>query len=259
MINSTDFTKSEQYTLSIRLSTDGFSFSIFDPTHEGELPVERWKTDPSVSLTANLKRFLQEYQELKNPFKAVNIIIDTDRYLFIPLELFEDDDIETLFYHSHPQRDNEIINYHIFNSANLVVAFAADKSAQNTLKEIFSNARFVAGVVPAFEHFNGRSRLGNTEKLYVSLHKKRLDIFAFDRGKLLMANSFKASETEDMLYYILFAWKTLGLDQTRDELHLTGENKRREQLTRQLKGFIKQVFILPADKDIDLQTITECV
>ncbi|WP_349832949.1 DUF3822 family protein, partial [Bacteroides fragilis] len=31
-----DFGKSEQYTLSIRLSTDGFSFSVFNPLGDGE-------------------------------------------------------------------------------------------------------------------------------------------------------------------------------------------------------------------------------
>ena len=32
-----DFGKSEQYTLSIRLSTDGFSFSIYNPIHDSSL------------------------------------------------------------------------------------------------------------------------------------------------------------------------------------------------------------------------------
>ena len=32
-----DFTKSKQYTLSIRLSTDGFSFSIYNPIHDDQL------------------------------------------------------------------------------------------------------------------------------------------------------------------------------------------------------------------------------
>ncbi|WP_277112433.1 DUF3822 family protein, partial [Bacteroides stercorirosoris] len=31
MIETIDFSRSEQYTLSIRLSADGFSFSVFNP------------------------------------------------------------------------------------------------------------------------------------------------------------------------------------------------------------------------------------
>jgi polyribonucleotide nucleotidyltransferase len=39
MIETTDFNKSEQYTLSIRLSTDGFSFSVFNPLGDMDFKV----------------------------------------------------------------------------------------------------------------------------------------------------------------------------------------------------------------------------
>ena len=50
-----DFTKSKQYTLSIRLSTDGFSFSIYNPIHDDSLSIIEKEIDTSLSLTANLK------------------------------------------------------------------------------------------------------------------------------------------------------------------------------------------------------------
>ena len=55
MIETIDFSKSEQYTLSIRLSADGFSFSVFNPLGEGELSFFDRKVEESLSLTANLK------------------------------------------------------------------------------------------------------------------------------------------------------------------------------------------------------------
>ena len=36
MTERIDFTKSEQYTLSIRLSADGFSFSIYNPLTDND-------------------------------------------------------------------------------------------------------------------------------------------------------------------------------------------------------------------------------
>jgi len=56
MIETIDFSKSEQYTLSIRLSADGFSFSIFNPLNENELFFFDRKVEESLSLTANLKQ-----------------------------------------------------------------------------------------------------------------------------------------------------------------------------------------------------------
>ena len=50
-----DFTKSKQYTLSIRLSTDGFS-SIYNPINDNSQSLFEKEVDTSLSLTANLKK-----------------------------------------------------------------------------------------------------------------------------------------------------------------------------------------------------------
>ena len=70
MAQPIDFNKSEQYILSIRLSTDGFSFSIFNPLGEGRFSFHKHGVDDSLSLTANLKQAFRETDWLKNPFKS---------------------------------------------------------------------------------------------------------------------------------------------------------------------------------------------
>ena len=75
MIETTDFTKSEQYTLSIRLSTDGFSFSIFNPLGDGELSFHEHQVDTSLSLTANLKQAFREVEWLNHSFRRVNVLM----------------------------------------------------------------------------------------------------------------------------------------------------------------------------------------
>lgn len=74
-IENIDFTNTEQYTLSIRLSTDGFSFSVYNPLQEGESFLSEWSIETSLSLTANLKRVFQESELLKHAYKRVNLII----------------------------------------------------------------------------------------------------------------------------------------------------------------------------------------
>lgn len=75
MIETTDFNKSEQYTLSIRLSTDGFSFSVFNPLGDGEFSYYDRAVDESFSLTANLKQTFRELAWLERPFRRVNVLM----------------------------------------------------------------------------------------------------------------------------------------------------------------------------------------
>lgn len=258
MIETTDFSKSEQYTLSIRLSADGFSFSVFNPLADGNLSFFERKVDDSLSLTANLKQTFREIEWLNHPYRRVNVLMADKRFTFIPLEFFEDEQAEVIFYHNHPQRENELVQYNILPKNNIVVLFGMDKSTCSFLREQYPDIKFYSQASPFIEFFASKSRLGNSRKMYAHLRKDAVDIFTYERGRLLLANSFACKETNDRLYYLLYIWKQLGMEQERDELHLTGELSDKEQLLPELRKFIRQVFIMNPATNLDLQAINLC-
>lgn len=258
MIETTDFSKSEQYTLSIRLSADGFSFSVFNPLTDGDLSFFEHKVDESLSLTANLKQTFREIEWLNHPYRRVNVLMADKRFTFIPLEFFEDEQAEVVFYHNHPQRENELVQYNILPKNNIVVLFGMDKSTCSFLREQYPDIKFYSQASPFIEFFATKSRLGNSRKMYAHLRKDAVDIYAYERGRLLLANSFACKETNDRLYYLLYIWKQLGMEQERDELHLTGELSDKEQLLPELRKFIRQVFIMNPAANLDLQAINLC-
>lgn len=254
----TDFSKSEQYTLSIRLSTDGFSFSVFNPMGDGELSFFDREVDEGLSLTANLKQTFREVEWLNRPYRRVNILMADKRFAFIPLEFFEDEQAEIVFYHNHPKRENELVQYNILHKNNIVVLFGMDKSACTFLREQYPDAKFYSQASSFIEFFSMKSRLGNCRKMYVHLRKDAIDVYGYERGRLLLANSFACKETADRIYYLLYIWKQLGFEQERDEMHLTGELSDKEALLSELRKFIRQVFIMNPATNLDLQAITTC-
>lgn len=254
----TDFSKSEQYTLSIRLSTDGFSFSVFNPMGDGELSFFDREVDEGLSLTANLKQTFREVEWLNRPYRRVNILMADKRFAFIPLEFFEDEQAEIVFYHNHPKRENELVQYNILHKNNIVVLFGMDKSACTFLREQYPDAKFYSQASSFIEFFSMKSRLGNCRKMYAHLRKDAIDVYGYERGRLLLANSFACKETADRIYYLLYIWKQLGFEQERDELHLTGALHDKEQLLPELRKFIRQVFIMNPSTNLDLQAIISC-
>ena len=258
MIEKTDFSKSEQYTLSIRLSTDGFSFSIYNPLGNGTFSFYERAVDPSLSLTANLRQALREEEWLGSSFRRVNVLMANKRFTFIPLEFFEDEQIETVFYHNHSRQENELVQYNILRNNNIVVLFGMDKSTCSLLCEQYPNIRFYSQASPFIEYFATKSRLGNCRKMYVHLRKETVNIYTYERGRLTFANLFACKEVNDRIYYILYIWKQLGMEQERDELHLTGELSDKEQLLPELRKFIRQVFIMNPAANLDLQAIHLC-
>ena len=247
-----------EVTLSIRLSTDGFSFSIFNPLGDGEVSFYEREVDDSLSLTANLKQTFREVEWLNFSFRRVNVLMANKRFTFIPLEFFEDEQVETVFYHNHPKQENELVQYNILHKNNIVVLFGMDKSTCSLLREQYPNIRFYSQASPFIEYFATKSRLGNCRKMYVHLRKEAVDIYTYERGRLTFANAFACKEANDRIYYILYIWKQLGMEQERDELHLTGELSDKEQLLPELRKFIRQVFIMNPATNLDLQAINLC-
>ena len=127
--NKIDFSKSEQYTLSIRLSTDGFSFSIYNPIHESSLSFFEKEINASLSLTANLKQIFRETDFLALPYKKVNILMADKRFTHVPAAFFEEDQAEILFYHNHSPKENEVVLHNVLPRNNMTVIFGMDKSA----------------------------------------------------------------------------------------------------------------------------------
>lgn len=246
------------HTLSIRLSTDGFSFSIYNPTQDATVSLHEKEINPSLSLTANLKLVFRELDFLSDTYRKVNLLMADKRFTLIPLELFEDDQSEMMFNHNHTKRENEIIQYNILKKNNTVVLFGMDKSAHQLLCEQFPEAKFYSQSSILIEYFTVKSKLGNNRKMYASIRGNAIDFYCFEHGHLILANSCECKVTADRVYYLLYIWKQLGFDQERDELHLTGMLTDKDNLMKDLRKFILKVFIMIPETNIDMQAIQIC-
>lgn len=254
-----DFTKSEQYTLSIRLSADGFSFSVHHPSNADDFFYAEYPVNVSYSMTANLKKMIAATEALKHSYGQTNILIDSQRFTTVPFDLFEDEQTEELFYHNFRKKENETVVCNILGKSNIALLFGMDKHAHQLLGEQFPNARIFACVSPLIEHFIQKSREGNNRKLYAHFQPNQMNLFAYDKGKLLLVNTFNCKQTSDQVYYILYVWQQLGFSQEKDQLCLTGKMGNPEDLLTELNKFLRQVNLLPmSDLPFDIQTLMTC-
>ena len=255
-----DFSKSEQYTLSIRLSADGFSFSIHRPQEDAEPFFMTYPVNASYSMTANVKEMLAATEALKHPYKKVNILIDTQRFTPVPFDLFEDEQTEALFHHNFSKGNNEVVLCNILGKSNVALLFGMDKHTHQLLGEHFPNARFFACASPLTEHFTLKSREGNCRKVYAHFRKNVMEIFAFDRNRLLLLNSFGCRHLADKVYYLLYVWQQLGFSQENDQLWLAGTMEEKEELLTELRKFLRQVSVMqsPYNLPFDMQTLMIC-
>lgn len=266
MAERIDFTRSEHYTLSIRLSADGFSFSVHTPREESQPFFETWQVDASCSMTANAKRMLEETEVLKHNFGHVQVLYESPRFTAVPLELFDDEQTEALFYHNFPQDSNETVICNMLGECGVALLFGMDQHVHQLLEEHYPAARFFSAHSPLIVRFAQKSRWGANRKLFAYLRRQTLQVFAFDKGRLLLANSFSCQQTADRLYYLLYIWQQLGFSQEQDELHLIGEPTVPDELVESLRDYLRQVSVISPSMDLnrtevmpyDFKTFLQC-
>lgn len=237
-----DYKKSEQYILSIRLSADGFSFVIYNPQHYCFLESITKKTDNSISLLANFKQAYQEIDFLSYKYKQVYVLVVDKRFTFVPLEIFEEDHKQEVFYYNFPQKDNELVCSNVLVNNDCVVLFGLDKNYYTFINEKHPNTAYFSQSVALTEYFSVKSRAVRLKQIFACLRGNCVDLYCFDHGRVSLINSYgDCNQPADMSYYILYVWKQLSMDQLTDELYVLGETTGKDELLEILKNFIKEV------------------
>lgn len=236
-----DLTKSEQYILSIRLSAGGFSFSIHNPTTDRVLYFRHKEVDPSLSLTINLKQAFRENSFLLNSFQRVDVIMESKRFTLLPTAFYQEEQATPYFYYNHSHRENEKILSNRLPKYGITVLFGIDKSVHSFLQKNYPNLHTYSQITPLLEHFSTKSRTGHTQKMYAHLRKKAIDVYCFERSTLQLVNTLGCTTVDDAIYYLLYTWKNLNMNQEEDELYILGEYPEKNRLLEELRRFVLQV------------------
>ena len=73
-------------------------------------------------------------------------MLASKRFTIVPLDLFEEEQADLLFYHNHQKRENETVIYNILKKNNVVIVFGIDRSAYSFLTEQYPEARFLFSI-----------------------------------------------------------------------------------------------------------------
>ena len=245
-----DFNHTKKYTLSIRLSTDGFCFAVHDPQADNQYAYQPYSIDPMKLLAANLKAALKEVDMLKHTYAKVNVLVAGVDYTIVPKEYYAESCERELYVQNFPQTSaTTVVQHNFVGDEQAVVLFGVEHSLHQCLTERFAKAEVYASVSPLVDYGIEKSYAGGRRYCLAYLRKHDVDILCFGDGTLLFANTFSSRDTSDMLYFLLNTWQVLGLSQTEDTLHVAGASRNAKKLVKELERFIKTIHIIrPAEE-----------
>ena len=232
--------------LTIRIGNNTLSFTITDKAN-AERPVqyEPYVVKSGISMAANLREAFKTFsREFDLP--TARVMINTP-VLMVPIEQFQEADAATLYLHSFPQSDKEVVKYNVLPSQNAVCIFCINKDLLTVLNDHFSDLQLMHVMMPVWNYLHQRSFTGHRSKIYGYFHDKQLDIFSFQQNRFKFCNAFETTQAHDSLYFLLYVWKQLNLKPEHDEIHILGDIPEQEWLLEEMRKYLKKAYVMPFD------------
>ena len=97
---------------------------------------------------------------------------------------------------------------------------------------------------PLCEHYYRLNKGSGIARMFLNLHDGSMDMVVYDRGDLLVANSYAFTNVDDAVFFALHAWQSLGLNQQDDEIQITGRRDQRDDIAERLRRYVR--YVMPA-------------
>lgn len=242
--------------LTIRVSTNALSFATDKRAEGGDIDYEPYDVNPGMSVAANLRLAFAESRLLRRKYASATVMTDTP-VLMIPIEEYEDNNTDMLYSHIFTTGKSERILTAVLPGQNAVAAFTMNSDLKLVVDDNFPESTVMPLMQPVWNYMHRRSFTGAHRKLFAYFHDKRVELMSFRQNRFVYCNSFEATHANDVLYYIMYVWKQLGLDATEAELHMAGDMTYRDTLTALLRQYIANVYTINPAADFGFPAAAE--
>src|SRR5450759_585359 len=238
-----DINSTENYELSVQISPDGLSFCLLDSIRNKFVLVRSFGADENKYLSADkISELLRNDDFLTKRYKKINCIVPSSKFTLVPTPLYD------------PAKKDEYFSFnHILEEDNIVLA---DKTSDPDAFLVFSVSkpiielinRFYPGVYPhhhiklLLEHTSSIRKSVNGNYIHAHVERDFFNLIVFNNNILKFCNSFAYRNISDILYYVLNAFKNLGIKQE-ETIYFSGLTEKYDDLSSSFSLYIRLSLI----------------
>lgn len=227
--------------MSIRISADGFSLSIYNCADGRRLQSDYTPVAGDSLMHAMLGEALRRPTLAAYRFREMELAADMP-CTCVPLEHFSREDMAALYRLAFPavNASPDEIHYQILPSLEVVEIFPLDPRLAEAVRAVYPDAKVVCHEgcllerIAADRHGIGARRTS----LHAVVDEGSMLVCSFAAKRLRYATTYRVGTDPDRTYFIIAVWKALGMDAAKDTLMLHGAS---QELAAGLSRFIKKI------------------
>ncbi len=218
----TDSAISNQYGLSIRFNSGGFSLSIVD---ESKIQLSTKSVPATIASLSSDDIIALINKEININYSAINLIYESDNYLFVPAPIFRSHEASDYLNLQQKPLKNEVVLYNNLPIWDTVNVFAIPKALPTALNQLFPNT-IIEHHISYF--LTTKIKTQHENSLFIWTRQKMMDIIAFKNSKLQLLNSYAYQTAEDFTYHTLNVIDQLSVNAEKCKVKLFNAEKKPE-------------------------------
>ena len=246
-INLSDKNK-DNYTLTIQHSLDGLSFVIFDNAEQKFIALKHYQYSTKDIILQDIIKELQEKEDWKlEDFKNVNILIDNNLNTLIPKDFFQEEAKEQ--YLSLLNIDNNyIVMTDDIQECEAVNVFSCNDKLDflnHNVKTYHCSTILIKKLIKDFSDRNAETRA------FINVKNNSYELIILNNDKLVFHNYFNFKTKEDFIYFILFTFDQLNIDNESIPLYFMGFIEEKSPIVELCARYIRNIRFFNRDNDFN--------
>ena len=244
---------SEKYKVSIRLWSDGLSFSGYIPSEKDSFFTETIFFDDNMDIAQSLKDVFFKNTCFSYIYKSLYIIFASEKYTLVPDDVFSEKRSARLLSFCCGNDESGKVLTQSVGELNLSLLYEVDNEIFEFLMRSTVNPQFVHYLSPLLISWQKNSFARYPKQVYAYIHENILDIICFERGEVLFVNSFNYEKDSDIIYYIMYVCRQIGINQLEDNISFCGDMAGCQSAISVIKKYISKVdYLLPKMEECSL-------
>ena len=234
--------KGTETCLSLNISDSGFLYSISQPDYNNIIEIGsvtfKSKVKSNTELIEKLDFLIHYFSLIKNKYSRVRVSILNNDFALIPKSYSaEHTSIQLLNFNNGLGDFNKVKDFEL---KNLKFCFAINSELIHFLEKLFPNLQLlhtgINTINSLFEHHSLKSN-----NIFLIIHHQHIEICAKNNQELLFYNIFGYTQSEDILYYLLFLLEQFELNPLHAKLSIAGELESDSTIIKEIKKYIRHV------------------
>lgn len=242
--------------LTIRISNHKIWLGVPDPQAQQQVVYEAIDINNGISIAANLRDAFNKSELLMSNYRHVQILLDTP-VMLIPVEEFDEEHVETLYQHTFCDHQDDALLHNVLPGLKSIAVYSINSDLQQVVNDHFEDIRFMPVCQPVWMYLHHRSFTGPRPKLFVYFNHDDVNVFAFRQNRFHYCNTFHADSPADITYYILYVWKTLGMNTEKDELYAVGQYAEKNKVMDGLRKYLQRAYPIHPSAEFNRAPITQ--